>query len=429
MRKTAGVMRWLGLVGLLTLLLPVSASALEMRFKADTLLRGFERDTATKTDATVLPIYEYFQADVETPGEPGLGFHLYGWGRWDLADNDFYDDATAGELLYGYLEYSAAQARFNARLGRQYVFEGVANESIDGLRVSSDLGKYFSGSLYAGQPVALADENGRSGDSIYGGRLAYHLAGLGGLGLSYKKIESDGDNGEETAGLDLSAYLPYNVSLYGFSAFNVNAGEWREHSYELRFPLGPANLRPYFQKFRYKDYFGIDAGNVNPFLLLAKSGEELTVLGTDLTLPVGENWTLVGKVKNYDYSILNDNAQYFGAQATWASEGNNQIGGELGVMNGDTDQNKYTLVRLYTYWGQMPDGCPLGFVSTDLVYVYYDREIYGEDSSLFISLGIGRKFMEDALALKLSGDYSSDPYFDKDVRGMLTVSYRFDQAL
>jgi hypothetical protein len=37
--------------------------------------------------------------------------------------------------------------------------------------------------------------------------------------------------------------------------------------------------------------------------------------------------------------------------------------------------------------------------------------------------------MEDALEIKLSADYSNDPYFDKEVRGMLTASYQFSTSL
>jgi hypothetical protein len=35
--------------------------------------------------------------------------------------------------------------------------------------------------------------------------------------------------------------------------------------------------------------------------------------------------------------------------------------------------------------------------------------------------------MDDALSIKISGDYSRDPYFENDLRGMLTVSYTYAQ--
>jgi hypothetical protein len=415
-----------GLLGILCI--PVSVPAAELSFKSDTLLRVFERDTKTEEDAAVVPIYEYLQVDYDTPDEPGLAFHIYGWGRWDMADNDYFEDTTAGELLYGYLEYSGKQARFNAKLGRQQVFEGVANEAVDGLRLSSDLGKYFSGSVYAGQPVGLDSTQGRGGDSIYGGRLAHHLNGLYDLGLSYKLVRNDSTDAEEMTGVDLAAFLPYGINVHGFSVYNLENDGWGEHSYELNFALGPVSVRPYFQKFKYEDYFGTGANSANPFRFLANTNEELKIGGADLTLPVGP-LVLVAKAKNYDYKVLDDTSQYFAGQATWLGGNHSQVGAEFGYMNGNEAQNEYYLVRLFTFWDQMPGNCPVGFVSGDLVYVGYDQDIYGEDSSLFISLGAGRKFLEEALELKLSGDYSQDPYFDEDLRALLKASYHFGKEL
>jgi hypothetical protein len=408
---------------------PLTAFAAELSIKSDTVFRAFNRDTLTKTDATVLPAYEYLQVDIENPDAPGLAFHLYGWGRADLGDSGYFEDSSASELLYGYLEYTREQARFSARLGRQYVFEGVANDSIDGLRLSSDLGRYFSGSIYAGQQVALADENGRSGDSIYGFRFANHLQGRYDLGISYKKIRNDSTDAEERAGLDLAAYLPYGINLYGNSVYNLISEDWAEHSYELSAAIGPVSVRPYFQLYQYNDYFNTGDNSANPFRFLAESGEELRVIGTDLTLPVGSSWVLVGKGKTYDYNNLNDSSQYFGAQATWSGEERGQIGVEFGFMTGDSAKNKYNLVRVFTYWDELADILPLSFISADLVYVGYDEPIYDQDSSLFASIGAGKAFMDEALELKLSGDYSKDPYFDSDLRGMLTVSYKFGKSL
>lgn len=425
MRKTDFLQFISGWAVFLALCLPMAAHAADFNFNSQTILRGFERDTASGSDSKVVPIYEYLQADFGADDEPGLSFHTSGWGRLDLADSDYYLDSSAGELLYGYLEFTRQQAHFNARLGRQHVFEGVANESIDGLRLSSDLGRYFSGSIYAGQPVALANDNGRGGDSIYGGRLANRLPGLYDLGLSYKKIKSDSNDAEEMTGIDLAAYLPYNIDLYGFSTYNLNTDDWAEHSWELRLPVGPAALRPYFQKFRYADYFGTGDNSANPFRILADSDEVLSILGADLTMSQGESWTLVGKFKQYDYDLLNDTAYYYSAQATWNDDEDNQVGGEIGSMHGDNAQNRYYLARIFTYWQELPTSLPFEFVSADLVYVDYDQKINGEDSSLFLSLGIGHKYLEDALEVKLSADYSRDPYFDNDLRTMLTFNYSF----
>ncbi len=420
--------RWVwGLVLALFLGLPGMTAAAEFQLKSDTLFRFFERDTDGQEEINAAPAYEYLQLDIGTPAEPGLSFHAYGWGRLDLADDDYFQDDTAGELLYGYLEYRGKAANFNARLGRQYVFEGVANEAVDGLRLSTDLGRYFSASLYGGQPVALDSEHGRSGDLIYGGRLGHRLSGWYDLGVSYKEVEDENDLAEKMLGVDLGLYLPYGISLYGSSARNLETDGWGEHSYELRFKLAGIDIRPYYQQFRYEDQFGTGANGASPFRFLAGTDEEVKAFGADATWRGGETWDLGVKAKNYDYDRRDESSQYFAMLATWHAAERCSLGGEAGVMNGDSEQDDYLLLRAYAYWDQLPQQLPLSFLTGEVVWANYREDIYNEDTSLFLSLGAGRRFLEDALEVKLSGDYSRDPYFDHDVRGMLTISYLLDR--
>ena len=143
-----------------------AVAAAELHVASDTLVRVFERDTTEGEDKTVVPGYEYLQVDYGSLKEKGLSFHIYGWGRLDLASSGYYDDDNAGELLYGYFEYAHPGTNASAKLGRFYVFEGVANEAVDGLALKSDVTPYFTVSAYGGFPVALDSTNGRDSDSI-----------------------------------------------------------------------------------------------------------------------------------------------------------------------------------------------------------------------------------------------------------------------
>lgn len=421
--------RYRALVVALFLLLgivPTASFGADILFKSDTILRAFERDTSTEKDAAVMPAYQYLQLDAGKLDDYGLSFHLYGWGRYDFADNDYFRDADAGELLYGYLQYRQEANRFTARLGRQHVFEGVANDAIDGLRLGGDLGDYFTLSLYGGQPVGLDSEQGRSGDSIFGGRLAHRFGTQYEIGVSYKEIDNDHDTAEEKFGFDLSLFLPANLSLFGASSYNDVTGDWAEHSYELRVPFGAFLFKPYFQHFSYEDFFGTGANAVNPFRGLAQSNEELTAYGIDALWHLDPAWTLGGKVKLFDYDEL-DSAETYSLMLTWQGADLTQLGGEIGYTAADDAAgNDYTLVRLFGYCEAMADRYWIDFFSGDLLVAFYDESIYGEDSSLFLSLGAGKYFLDRALSVKLSGDYSQDPYFDDDLRGMLTVSYIYD---
>ena len=183
--------RWCVLLLLVLILLkPAAASSASLRLQSDTLLRSFERETTKDGKFKVIPVYEYLQADFRDLSGKEISFHLYGWGRSDLGDDRFFREDTDGELLYGYLEYNHALSNSNLKLGRQYVFDGVANESVDGLRLSN-VTPYFNVSLYAGQPVALDSEQGRNGDSILGGRIAHRFRTLDEVGVSYKRVDND----------------------------------------------------------------------------------------------------------------------------------------------------------------------------------------------------------------------------------------------
>lgn len=411
---------------LLLAVLPATTVGAQVHFQSDTILQLSQRDTSTEKDATVLPGYEYLQFDAGALDDYGLSFHLYGWGRTDLADSGYYDDATEGKLFYGYLEYRQPVNRFSVRLGRQYVFEGVANEAVDGLRLSSDLGDYLSLSLYGGQPVALDEEQGRSGDSIYGGRLSHHFGKQYELGLSYKAIANDSDIAEKMVGVDLYASLPANMSFYGYSAYNSETNGWAEQNYELRIPIASVQLKPYFQHFAFQDFFGTGANAISPFRILAQTGEALTAYGLDALWQVNSSWTLGGKSKFFDYD-QKDSAATYSVQLAWQGENKTQYGAEIGrTMADKMAGNDYTLVRLFGYSDAMAGNTWLDFVSGDVLMAYYDKAIYAEDRSLFVSLGTGKRFLGDALSVKISGNYSQDPYYDNDLRGMLTIAYVYD---
>jgi hypothetical protein len=407
---------------------PVNCLAIELTVQSDTIVRGFERDTSDGSDQAVIPGYEYLQVDMGSLTEEGLSFHLYGWGRNDFADNDFYSDNTAGELLYGYLEYTKSQNNINARLGRQYIFEGVANDAVNGLRFSSDLGDFVNVSVYGGTPVGLDSTNGSSSDSIYGGRIALHRGMHGEIGLSYKKSENDGDKATEMAGIDASAYLPWGIAFYGKSVRNMETDGWAEHAYELDFGYEAFRFRPYFSMFKYEDYFDTGANAVNPFRNLITSGEEINLYGFDVTWLQSASWTFGAKYKYYDYDIADANSSY-SVLATWHGEGLTEVGGELGYVDGDRSEDTYTLARVYGYRGGLSDVIWVDFATADVVYASYDEDIYNQDYSFFSSLGTGKNFMDGALTVKLSGDYSVDPYFDDDLRGMLSLTYKFDHGL
>jgi len=401
----------------------------EARYRAEvsseTLLRAFERDTDKKKDALVVPAYQYLRLDLGALNQGGLSLHMYGWGRYDFNTSGFYKDNPDGELMYGYLEYNRTDYSLNFKLGRQHVMTGVINDSLDGVGVQSALTPYFKFAVYGGSPVELSSESGRAGDSIWGGRVAGHRGAAYEVGFSYKNIYSDGQDDEEYAGFDLFAELPLNINFFGFSSYNLDTRGWGEHLYELRFDVGDFYFRPFYQRYRYEDLFNTKDNSANPFRFLADTGEILSVLGSDVSWRRFNQVDLGAKFNYYDYDLRDDAAFYVEANATWHLNALTRIGGQLGRMNGDTSETSYLLTRAFFYWNMPSNLSRLGFITGDAMYVNYDQAIYGQDYSLWLSLGCGLRFFDDAMQVKLSGDWSNGPFFDSDLGGQLKIEYTY----
>lgn len=416
--------RRLTVVVLLLLVLPALAAAQGVQVRSDTLFRFFERDTAVSEDHRVAPLYEYLQLDYGGYAGKGLTAHAYGWGRVDLGDGDYFREDNSGQLLYAYLQYSQPFSNFNLRLGRQQVIAGVANDALDGLSLFTDLGAYFAANLFGGLPVAYDTSAGRSGDVLYGGRLVHRYGSHYELGVSYLQSSDDGESQRRRLGADLAFALPGGISFDGRSVYNLESEGFGEQVYQLRFGLGPLSVRPYFEQYAYRDQFETTAQTPNPFRVLAAGNETLTAWGGDLGWGGFPAWELGLRLRQLSYDRSRDDAAYYALLLDWHGNGRTQVGGELGALQGDATGNETLLGKLYFYLegsGRLQQT----FVSGDLLYAGYDREIFGVDRSWSASLSAGRRFFAEALDVRLTGDYGSDPNFDSDWRGTLALSYRY----
>ena len=408
-------------ISALLLLLPLVALA-EVNLESETIVRIFERDTAQQQNAQVVPVYEYLHGGFGNR-EDVVSFHLSGWGRLDVADEGYYDDDTAGELMYGYVEVKPADYNVSMRIGRQYVFEGVANEAVDGISVAAEMKGGFIYSAYAGLPVGLSTTGGTEGDIIYGDRLAHRGANHQ-VGISYKLAENDSNTAQEMVGSDLALFLPGGVSLFGVSRYNLETEDFAEHSYEANMNLGPVSLRPFVERYRYEDYFNAGAETVNPFRFLAIQDETLTVAGSDISFNPTDDVNIMVRAKALEYDVA-DTAIYASAMLTRYDDGVGNYGAEIGRMAGDLDRDSYTLSRLFAYLEDFNDSFPIEFISADMMLAIYDEDIRGEGEAYFLSLGAGKDMMEGDLKLKATAEYSADPYYTEDVRGSLSATYLF----
>jgi hypothetical protein len=405
-----------------------SALSGKIEVKSQTTLRAFERqsperDTNQGEDALVLPLYQYLQMDCGDAEEGGWSFHMYGWGRTDLADSAYFEDTMDGELLYGYLEYRRPYSALHLKLGRQHIFAGVTNQSVDGLQAAAGLGDIITATLFGGITSGSDDS---SADTTYGGRLALHPKPRYELGLSYQNTDLEGDP-DNRAGLDLSLNWSDWLTLQGLSSFNLETEDWREHSYSALLRLKDAVLEPSYHTFSYQDYFGTGKEENNLFHFLADSEEQITIFGADLQWQGSGPVRLGGRYNQYSYDLRQESAGYYAALLNMNLSGASQLGLEAGRMDGETADNIYTLYRAYFYWvDPFGRGGP-AFISGDGIYQAYDTPVFGEDSAINFSLSAGFYLVDERLALKLTGLYSQDPYFEENVEGLVTLHYQYGQ--
>ena len=394
-------------------------------FSSDTIFRAFQREDQSGDSLRVLPIYEYISIDYGDIEKIGFSMHLHGWARADLGDGDYFEEDSDGELLYGYIEYTPPTETYNIKVGRQHLFAGLINDSFDGLGVVSLVGDYVDVNAFGGIPTAYAEESGRSGDGIVGGRLAITFNPSTEFGVSHKFISDDDTTVENASGLDSSLQLTSFLSIFGLSSWNHETDGWREHTYEADLFMGPLRLNPFFQMIQYDDFFDDNALGTQPFQYLQDTEEELTIVGADLIWQIAFNLELGLRLKQYEYDQRSEMSQYYAALLKIKTDSATQYGLEAGSMAGESDYDRYTLLRGYLYWDSPHKILESWFISSEALVVSYQEEIYDQDRSLFYSLGCGKELIEDRFKLSLSGDYSSDPYFDDDLRIMLVGAFTY----
>ncbi|MBI5443098.1 MAG: hypothetical protein HY900_18020, partial [Deltaproteobacteria bacterium] len=317
---------------------------------SDSLLRIME---GRQDDKLLLPGYEYLQADLGTLSGDGFSFHGYGWGRFNFGEQagpaDWMDERAAGEILYGYLEYYRSSYNAFARLGRQNVFSGTSNLSLDGLRVGSDLTPYFAVETWAGLPVALESVRGAAGDRAWGGRVEHHYKSLYSVGLSYQTIRDDGDEQVEVVAIDSSIRPPAPVSITGYSARNLRTDIWQEHSYDARVLVDPYRIGLLYRHFDLDGFLERGVFNSGVLSLQRKLPDKLTQWGGDFVRTLSQPVEVGLRYLRTDRREHGGRGHRFTALGSLHGKGLNQIGGEFGRQFGDNEQTSFWLTRGYFY--------------------------------------------------------------------------------
>ncbi len=400
-------------LSILLLCMPAASWAASLSGDSSTYLQSREAADNSK----ILGGYEYLDFAVQDLGNDTISFHTGGWLRDDFQTEE-YGTKTNSDLQYSYLSFKSKTDNMVVNLGRVMVFEGVAAERVDGLYARTDLKAGFGVSAFGGTPVET-NINMPGDNVIYGGRLSQ-----GGdsykIGISALKEEKDSQDYRKEEGIDIWAHAMDKVDITGRSSYNDITKGWMEHTYVLM--LGPfANMRfdTTASWINYDDYFFRATTSalsvINGQIL---DGEKVRILGESASYQATDNVSIVADYKNFDYSIEGA-ANYYGGLVKYSDQDSGGAGLGYHRMNGATDKVRYNEYRVYGYkkLGKFD-------FTADLLDVVYDAPIFGVKDSYSGSLAAQYDLAE---AWKLGADveYSHNPDFNKDVRGMVKLLYRF----
>jgi hypothetical protein len=295
------------------------------------------------------------------------------------------------------------------------------DERIDGISFKSPISRWMTFSAYGGVPAVDSTYKDRREQRVYGSRMGFNLGDTE-TGVSFQTIQNSEPKNDKRIGVDLYTILPADIIFSGFSSLNLVSNAWAEHSYEIQFMVEGIKIKPMYQRIQFQDLFSEGNLKSSPFRFLGKTGEILTVTGGDLSwqeqpLEIGTQF------KNYSYDKSSESNMYSAGFVNWTIGDMAELSFECGLMNGDAPQNRFILGRSAVRMYSIPFLSQSVIMSADLIYVKYEEPIYEQKDSITAVLSCSRRFFQNMFEVIISGDYSKDPYFDKDVGASLIFLY------
>lgn len=401
---------------------PLMAADYAISGESNTYLRM--KTSVDKRD--LYPLYEYLRFSVASKEQDGstTSLHIGGWGRVDLADKSSRDDYTDGDLQFGYLSFQGAKNNVVVNAGRQLVVEGVATQRLDGLYARSDFARGFAAAAYVGSPV-VSEPNLRADDLVGGARVTHSDKKYYTIGISALASFEGGSRYREEEGVDIWLHPVKQVDITGSSSYNSITKGWMEHAYTAS--IAPIeNLRLYgeLSRINYSDYFyrvTTSALVFDPLTNGIDPNERLLTLGAGAAYTVLKNITVAADYRHYDYDVARAANYYGGKVSYWAPE---SFGAGLSIHRMDSDDARleYTKYRLYAM-----QKIGKATLTLDFIDLNYDSEArMNEDRNSVTVVAAGSYELNPALRLGASVDYSNNPFFDDELKGLVKLTYLFD---
>ena len=407
------------------LLFASTAPAADLSLSSKSFLRYYERDLAGGNKDTFAPMYEYLSADATNLGGMPLAFHFYGWGRLDLSDPSG-SEKTSGEIASAYMEYLHPQGNAQAKLGRFFLTEGAAMETLDGVFVKGTTPVGLGASLYGGAPVEYSITNGtRGGSTLYGGRVFFVQAGYVEIGASYLRENGTFQEGKdrELFNGDLWLRVAPPVELTAQASYNRSVRKMASQRYAVRIvPVATFDISAGYESYTYK---GLFQSALHPvFIFPTPSFDPADKVGTifgivDWAFVPG--WTLEVAAKNirHDKSDPGD-ANRGEAGLRYSYNDKKDVAGiSAAFVAADREENEYREYRGFASYS--PSKIRLALDAMTQQYKKEPIPGIGKKNAYQVVASAGYQILA---ALQLSGDltYTQSPIYNKDYAGLLRAT-------
>jgi hypothetical protein len=412
---------------------PVSAA--EATFASTTYLRSYQRPDPSGGKDRYVPLYEYLSGDAtRLSGDLPLAFHFAGWGRLDLA-TETGSGRTGGDFDAAYLDYRHPNGNGEARLGRFFLTEGVASDTIDGVFVKATTAPGFGGALFAGKPVEQGGGAIRTGRSIYGGRAFFAASGFAEIGASFLKEKGDfpkvdgGVDDRTLAGGDLWLRPGGPIEFNGQASYNLSTKGFANQRYTVRLkPGGGMDVLAGYESYDYRDLF---MSALNPAFHASVAGfdnnDKVKVTFVTIDWEFVKGLVFEAGLKNMKHAAADPGTGNRGeAGLRWAfNDKKDSVGASASVMTADRDENEYSAYRLYGMWSPGDLRLALDLLMQRYKVAFADNP--GRKDAAQAVASAGYQLRPD---LKVSGDvtWSKSPRLNDDYAGLLKVAYNFGLA-
>jgi hypothetical protein len=364
-----------------------------------------------------LYVWENFNENQNTDFYQGIQFRAFHENYSNLQLNTYFrfarngDPAEWNEKVYNaYLKWNSPEKQYELKLGRQFLYYGVINGTVDGMLFSTKLLKNLDVKLLAGAAAPIDRElviQHWDNSNVLGFYSSYRFSNGLKLNASYYQKSNNLETVWQQFGTALSGKIICNLLFNARFDYNMKSSNYQGMRYRLTYFMdqwtftGEFNSqRPriyedsYFRIFEFEGYNQFRSGVAYRFGDYQVGFRYLLTLYEDennnqVHLTFGNQWGLLGFI--YQNGYAGDNAGIFG---------------EL----------KYEFMENLSA----------------LVYSSYNkfqRQSVAIDEETVSFLGrINYQVLKD-LDLQIEARENQNSYFKNDLRGLLRLNYKFKHVL